>query len=56
MHHLQVDVEIGEALASDFATDATRPENSALHSEHPGNIQLPDWRDGVEDFAASQHH
>ena len=56
MEHLQVDVDIGEALASDFATDATRPENSALHSDHPGKFQLPDWRDGVAAFAASQTH
>ena len=38
---------------SAWPTPARRPRNTALASERSGGIVLPDWRDGVRDFAAA---
>jgi dTDP-4-dehydrorhamnose reductase len=36
-----------------WPTPARRPRNSALASERAADIALPDWRQGVRDFAAA---
>jgi dTDP-4-dehydrorhamnose reductase len=38
---------------SAWPTRARRPRNTALASERAGAIPLPDWREGVREFAAS---
>jgi dTDP-4-dehydrorhamnose reductase len=38
---------------SAWPTPARRPRNTALASERSTGIVLPDWREGVRDFAAA---
>ena len=38
---------------SAWPTRARRPKNTALASERANAIVLPDWRDGVREFAAA---
>jgi dTDP-4-dehydrorhamnose reductase len=41
---------------SAWPTRARRPRNTALASERPGAVALPDWREGVRDWAAALRH
>jgi dTDP-4-dehydrorhamnose reductase len=40
---------------SAWPTRARRPRNTALASERRGALPLPNWREGVRDFAAALH-